>query len=170
MEYTLRQWQNIIKNEQNLIINASHINEQDELVPWPIGFSFKYLEARETLSLSDLQIGNHNELVLSAFLLDTDIRRRAEYTINRKKIDHTLNQKGIQNLNLDYLTYFKSLPNYKFIISPEGNGIDCHRHYEALLAGCIPIIEDNNIIKQKYRENIPIIYNKDYNDIDLTEL
>jgi hypothetical protein len=56
------------------------------------------------------------------------------------------------------------LPKYKFIISPEGNGIDCHRHYEALMAGCIPIIEDNELIREKYK-GCPILYTKDYSEI-----
>ena len=60
--------------------------------------------------------------------------------------------------------YFETLPNYKFVISPEGNGIDCHRHYEALMAGCIPIIEENELIKEKYK-GCPILYTKDYSEI-----
>jgi hypothetical protein len=56
------------------------------------------------------------------------------------------------------------LPKYKFVISPEGNGIDCHRHYEALIAGCIPIVESNEHIKEKYK-GCPILYTQDYNEI-----
>lgn len=41
------------------------------------------------------------------------------------------------------MNYFNSLSTYKFVISPEG--IDCHRHYEALLARCVPIIEHNSL-------------------------
>ena len=57
------------------------------------------------------------------------------------------------------------MSNYKFIISPEGNGIDCHRHYEALLSGCIPIIEDNKHMRRKY-SNMPVLYTKDYSEIN----
>lgn len=54
--------------------------------------------------------------------------------------------------------------DHKFIISPEGNGIDCHRHYEALLAGCIPIVEDNPLIREKYA-SCPMLYTKTYKEI-----
>lgn len=69
-----------------------------------------------------------------------------------------------QIINYHYDCYFNSLKKYKFIVSPEGNGIDCHRHYEALLSGCIPICEYNPRTEEKYK-NIPILYTKDYGDI-----
>ena len=46
------------------------------------------------------------------------------------------------------------LSKYKFIISPEGNGIDCHRHYEAILCGCIPIIEYNKDIEKNMKVSL----------------
>ncbi len=57
------------------------------------------------------------------------------------------------------------MPDYKFVISPEGNGIDCHRHYEALLAGSIPIIEHNPLTEEKYK-GCPILYTTDYSEIN----
>ena len=73
---------------------------------------------------------------------------------------------NISNNLINNSTYYFKLPNYKFVISPEGNGIDCHRHYESLMAGCIPIIEKENseIIKNKYG-NVPILYTTDYSEI-----
>ncbi len=58
-------------------------------------------------------------------------------------------------------SYFNSLPHFKFVISPEGNGIDTHRTYEALIFGCIPIVEYDINIQKKY-EGCPIIFTKDY--------
>jgi hypothetical protein len=49
-------------------------------------------------------------------------------------------------------------------VSPEGNGIDCHRHYEALFSGCIPIIERNPLTEQKY-SGCPILWTVDYSEI-----
>ena len=33
------------------------------------------------------------------------------------------------------------MSNYEFVASPRGNGIDCHRTWEALLVGSFPIVE-----------------------------
>ena len=61
--------------------------------------------------------------------------------------------------------YNNSEISNKYIISPEGNGIDCHRHYEALLAGCIPIMEKNPLAENKYA-NLPILWTIDYSEIN----
>ena len=35
--------------------------------------------------------------------------------------------------------------NYAFIVSPHRNGLDCHRTWEALVLGCIPIVKTSPI-------------------------
>jgi hypothetical protein len=82
---------------------------------------------------SDIQIGNHEQNVLCSIITTTDQSRRST-GINRKKIVENLKQNRIENVSIEHTDYYLGLPNYKFIISPEGNGIDCHRHYETLIA------------------------------------
>ena len=36
---------------------------------------------------------------------------------------------------------WKTQSEYAFVISPHGNGLDCHRTWEALCLGCIPIVK-----------------------------
>jgi hypothetical protein len=124
--------------------------------------SFEYLNIKE--SVDNTQIGNHENLVLCSISSHTDNSRRGNDLINRTKFLNILSKNKIYNEKLTPNDYFKKLPSYKFIISPEGNGIDCHRHYESILAGCIPIIEYSNMIKNKY-ENCPILYTNDYSEI-----
>jgi hypothetical protein len=35
---------------------------------------------------------------------------------------------------------FQHQIEYAFVVSPHGNGLDCHRTWEALVLGCIPIV------------------------------
>ena len=112
----------------------------------------------------DLDKSIEKDLVLCAINGGTDQRRRGSAPINRKHILETLSNNGIQNICIEPDKYFTVLPKYKFIISPEGNGIDCHRHYEALMAKSIPIVEDSALIRAKYG-NAPILYTKDYSEI-----
>lgn len=163
---SLYQWQLILKNEKNIIVNASHTSEQDDITIWPIGMSFQYTDVRKEMDdISLFQLGSHSKLVLCAINDYTDSRRRGNLEINRKNILKNLSENNIHNTLLVYKNYYESLPHYKFIISPEGNGIDCHRHYEALMAGCIPIVEYNEYISEKYG-NMPILYTKDYSEIN----
>lgn len=160
---TLREWQNIYKDEKNLIVQASNTDGKDTWESFPIGMCWQYNVISKDKSL---QINNHKNLVLCAINTWTDSTRRGgtSNNINRQRIVEILKKNNILNQSINYNTYFKILPTYKFVISPEGNGIDCHRHYEALLAGCIPIVEHNEDIKVKYR-NCPILYTNDYSEI-----
>lgn len=151
---TLRNWQITRKDPSNLIVQASVRDGSDGWTQFPIGMGYKY---------EDYQFGEHNNLVLCAVSPNTDKRRRPKHP-NRESILKTLSSNSIPNTLLHPSQYFKSLPSYKFVISPEGNGIDCHRHYEALVAGCIPIVEYHLGIQGKYGD-CPILYTHDYSEI-----
>jgi len=159
---TLQHWQNMIKPRNEWLYNCSEYTYQnDEWVSFPIGIGWTFIS--QQLSLKDIQHGSHDKLVLCSIREYTDQRRRPN-GLNRISILETLRYHKIENQELSSSVYFKELPKYKFVISPEGNGIDCHRHYEALMAGCIPIVEDRDIIREKYK-GCPILYTKDYSEI-----
>jgi hypothetical protein len=79
-------------------------------------------------------------------------------------------KKGIQFLNnTDYDSYISSLSQHKFAISPEGNGIDCHRFWEALYLKTIPICKPN-ITVNYYAKYFPIVILNDWDDLDISKL
>ena len=160
---TLNEWQNTFKEPKTLIVQGSVKNGKDEWQDFPIGMCYGYMMC-DFNSIS-LQIGNHSKTVLCAIVESTDTRRRGNFSINRKIILQNLKNNSINNIKLVVKDYFEKLPDYKFVISPEGNGIDCHRHYEALIAGCIPIIERNLLTEEKYK-GLPILYTTDYKEIN----
>jgi len=163
----LKKWQSIIKPRSCIIYNASEFEYQnDKWVPFTIGVSYQYIFEDNIQRFQEIQIGNHERLVFSAFSENTDSNRRGNSPVNRRSIAENLRKNGINNIGrIHSSTYFSELPKYKFVISPEGNGIDCHRHYEALLAGCIPIVEDHEGIREKYK-GCPVLYTKDYSEIN----
>lgn len=157
-QMSLSEWQATYKDESTFIVQASSMNMDDAWMPFPIGMQFTYGKMDLTRRL---QMGPHDKLVLCAIGAETDQRRRPSGK-NRASILGTLAMNGIQN---GYTSmYFQALPSYKFVVSPEGNGIDCHRHYEALMAGCIPIIERNPLVESKYA-GCPVLWTDDYSEI-----
>lgn len=40
---------------------------------------------------------------------------------------------------------WNNMIRYAFVVSPQGNGLDCHRTWEALCLGCIPIIKSSGL-------------------------
>lgn len=61
------------------------------------------------------------------------------------------------------LETFQRQINYAFVISPHGNGIDCHRTWEALVLGCIPIVKTSPI--DSLYDNLPVLIIKDWSDV-----
>jgi hypothetical protein len=160
---TLAEWQKIIKPTSEIIYNASVQNGGDEWLPFTIGIGYLFYHLKNQ-PIGTFQLGSHEKTVLSTINTTTDVRRRGHLPVNRAVILKNLIKNNIPNTHLNFQNYFRELPSYKFIISPEGNGIDCHRHYESFMAGCIPIMEHNDLIKEKYK-NLPVLYTTDYSEI-----
>lgn len=160
---SLREWQIFNKLEDEIIYNSSEYKVQnDNWVDFTIGVNWSFINHKHLLNEYSNRV--RNNLLLTCINPFTDTNRRQNEQVNRLKIVDTLYKNNFINYKLDPEIYFKILPLFKFVISPEGNGIDCHRHYEALIAGCIPIVEDNHLIRKKY-EGCPILYTNDYSEI-----
>jgi len=52
---------------------------------------------------------------------------------------------------------------YKYVISPHGNGLDCHRTWEALVLGCIPIMKSSPL--DPMFKGLPVLIVKEWSDI-----
>jgi hypothetical protein len=80
---------------------------------------------------------------------------------------------AINNINKDLIFYepvqinridsWKNQSQYAFSISPHGNGLDCHRTWEALILGCIPIVKKSEI-DSLYAE-LPVLIVSEWSNI-----
>ena len=53
--------------------------------------------------------------------------------------------------------------NYGFVVSPLGNGYDCHRTWEALLLGCIVVMKRNAI--DRLFADLPVLLVDEWNQV-----
>ena len=60
-------------------------------------------------------------------------------------------------------TSWNNQTKYCFVISPHGNGLDCHRTWEALLLGCIPIVKTSNL--DTLYIDLPVLIVQQWSDI-----
>lgn len=60
--------------------------------------------------------------------------------------------------------YYKRLSESKYVLSPEGTGIDCHRIYEAIYLNSIPIIKSG--LMDNYFKKLPVIIINKWTDIN----
>ena len=88
----------------------------------------------------------------------------------RNRVLSICEKKGLKNVMYDKLNnYRKALRNSMFVISPPGNGIDCHRTWEAIYHKAVPVIERGNYL---YSDNIelPIHVCESYDDFFSTDI
>lgn len=50
-----------------------------------------------------------------------------------------------QNTKVPRIQSWYNMIDFAFVISPHGNGLDCHRTWEALCLGCIPIVKTSGL-------------------------
>lgn len=62
-----------------------------------------------------------------------------------------------------HLDYLKEMATFRFVASPLGNGIDCHRTWEALAVGCIPIVQASSI--NEIYEGLPVVIIDDWSQV-----
>lgn len=58
---------------------------------------------------------------------------------------------------------WKKMATYVFIPSPHGNGLDCHRTWEALALGCIPIVRTSPL--DSLYTNLPVWIVKEWDEV-----
>jgi SAM-dependent methyltransferase len=109
----------------------------------------------------------HGNKDILAEIINTDIPKtnlcysNFDITTNpsrRPGIYNTIKNKSFidcENAKISYKEYLTKLKKYKYVISPPGNSIDCHRIWEALYLGVIPIVEKHTALK--YYEDLPIL-------------
>lgn len=86
--------------------------------------------------------------------------------LERNKITESLKANSIEithDSNIPFNEYIERMSLHKFVISPPGNGIDCHRTWEALYVGSIPIVIKNDIYNDWC--DLPILQVNSYSDV-----
>lgn len=146
---------------------AQNVNyKHEDLIPLPIGLENHEGPSKGTFTDFNLWANNYNindkyeksNLVYCNFNPNNHLSRK--YWISE------LSKNGIHT-EIKKTTYSEHINNLKrsyFCISPRGNGIDCHRTWEALYLDCIPIVPEH-LIYNKFSNKI--LQTKD--PIEITE-
>ena len=58
---------------------------------------------------------------------------------------------------------WKNMIQHAFVISPHGNGLDCHRTWEALCLGCIPIVKTSGL--DSLFDDLPVWIVSNWSDV-----
>ena len=121
----------------------------------PIGIANQKWPHGDVLKINNVinQNNKKEKLVYSNFQTWTNPNER-NYCLNQ------INNKGIINSHhTNFDVYLNELSSSFFMISPKGNGVDCHRNWEAIYCGCIPIVLDNYFTRNIYKD-LPVLPRK----------
>ena len=143
--------------------NVNCINAKIESIP--IGLEndrwFKKERKREQMMLRLTQPRQNQNLVYMNHNIATNTEKRQNlYTLFENKSWVTA-EHGHNGQN--FRAYLNNISNHKFVICPEGNGMDTHRTWECLYMNTIPIEKRN--INNQYYTDLPICFVDDWEEI-----
>lgn len=144
-------------------INATHKDES--LVCIPLGLKThkgiymeeKYMTEWFVPKISELKSNKKDNIVYCNWGQTNQYRNTIINKLNSNSIDYVLEN------NIPFNEYVTNMSKCKFVISPPGNGIDCHRTWESLYIGCIPIVIKNQIYDNW--KGLPILQVDDYSEL-----
>ncbi len=79
---------------------------------------------------------------------------------NRNQLAETIEDK------LSPWLYLNKLSRYMFVASPPGNGVDCHRTWEALYLRTIPIVKDSPAMRSFTELGLPLWIVREWSELD----
>ncbi|CAF0786226.1 unnamed protein product [Adineta steineri] len=133
-----------LRNPKVLHWYASNLNQKNlqKISPIPIGLAnIRWVHG--TLDKIAFALKNHRKpwsqrttFLYVNFAVDTNIDQRTKALSQASTIQNVQIMK--ERIKLE--SYLEQIGNSKFVLSPPGGGIDCHRTWEALLMGAVPIV------------------------------
>jgi len=96
---------------------------------------------------------------------NTNIKERSECY----EFAQSSNLVNVDFPNLTYIEYLRRIKQHKFVLSPRGNGLDCHRTWEVLMMKRVPIIKREGNLEKLY-ENIPVLFVDSWEDLNKLNL
>lgn len=137
------------------------ILEHPKLTPVPIGIANKqwpHGNLENLLSVVNSKPNKEN-IIYKNFDITTNIHVRSH-------INNITNKNNIfMDKSLPHIEYLTRLAKSLYVISPPGNGIDCHRIWEALYVGTVPIVQKNTAFRNF--THLPILFIENWEEVTI---
>lgn len=143
------------------------LDQQDHQIPIPIGLENLHLGINGNLSaFNSFRAERMKALsrfrsipVFSSFNEATNpkVRGKLKMAVSRSRHEHFPNR-------LTPSEYGAAVRDSMFVLSPPGNGFDCHRTWEAIYLGAVPVILRGTLAESLYRP-LPILVIDDWAEI-----
>lgn len=156
-DYTVGYHTKILSNPLLLKWFGQNMIPSEKTVGLPIGIENSQWKGSDYSTCVKNKNNKKENLLYVNFSFNTNKERK---NIHRKLLENGFTE----NKKLCWEEYIKTLSTYKFCISPPGGGVDCHRHWESIYIGCIPVVLKDDIL-YKHFDDLPILYVDNYDNI-----
>jgi len=156
------------------IVNHRHLShwfaqncalEHPKVTPLPIGLEDRWRHNNGEYSDFRRLARNASPTIpriAYGFSLGTNVERRIECYRAMAKCPAARELPQPLNASL----YRKEVKRYMMIASPPGNGPDCHRTWEAMYLGCVPIVENCYLTRWFHDDGAPMILVDSWSEVE----
>jgi hypothetical protein len=141
------------------------LKNHTKLIPTPLGVANRHLIHGNIDHLTNAFLNhrkpwsNRSIFLYVSFLIENNRVQREKALAQALLIKDA----KIQKEKVPFEMYLQQLGDAKFILSPPGNGRDCHRTWEALLMGAVPIVLPSEI--DPLFDQLPVIIINDWSQL-----
>jgi hypothetical protein len=152
-----------LNNEKLFLWFAKNVAFQHpKLIPIPLGLENELWGKNYVKILNNIKnLSPHVEkeyLLYMNFNIETNLKERkpAYDYFKNKEFCHSTNRMNTEQ-------YLWDVRKAKFVVSPLGRGLDCHRTWEALYLGVIPIVKKSSL--DPLYEGLPVLIVNDWSEV-----
>jgi len=148
--------------------NCVYIHEK--IILMPIGLDYHTFNETYPLEQENTLLGIEKVDTELKIYSNCHFATNTRYGKDRLDAIHNI-PKELLVLEQNYIPRVESWKNqskYRFCLSPHGNGLDCHRTWEALVIGTIPIVKTSPL--DRLYENLPVLIVKEWSDVTISLL
>ena len=143
--------------------------DHPQVEPLPIGIANSFWEWGDSKVMDEVIKEGYTDL--NPYFIYANFTKGDGVRYERRKDCYDILSKNgiIMQKSTDYKSYLQELKKFKFCLSPEGNGIDCYRTWEALYMKTIPICK-RSVMIEKFAKIFPIYIVDDWKEFDIDDV
>lgn len=142
------------------------LSDNKRIIPIPIGLENDYIKGQPERKQILYNKYKNDKIPKKLIYLNCNTKR---HKIDRESAyNYFLNKSWCTSKkhgSIDYPTYCDDILDHHFIISPQGNGLDCHRNWEILYLNRYPIMKKYYGLEKLY-EDLPVLFVDNWYDIN----
>jgi len=155
-------------------------HENEKIIPHPLGIQGKMILFDEPINRTENEINIHDICYDKTIMINLKKRSKKDKNLAylnfgmhsnpiRKKVYDMYHDKNWVtsteykvDSHEDFKNNIRNIYDHKFVFSPQGYGPDCHRTWECIYMGTIPIVEINPLYKTF--PELPILFIRSWED------